>query len=104
MAYFSMYSLLLQRLTQFVKQPGILDRNDCLVCKGRHQLDLLLGKGVHFIAGQREHADRRSLAQKWNTEAGSISKRPLVVVRAVFGVCQCIRNMNWPSFQNDSPG
>ena len=33
--------LLLQRLAQFVKQPDVLDRDDCLIGEGLKQIDLL---------------------------------------------------------------
>src|SRR5207248_11510491 len=57
-------SLLPQRLPEFVQQPRILNRDDGLVGKCRHQLDLLFGEGIHFIAGQLEGTDRSSLAQE----------------------------------------
>ena len=64
-------SLLLQRFGELpralllrLEQPHVLDGDDRLIGEGRHQLDLLFGKWIHLIAGEPEHADRRSAAQE----------------------------------------
>jgi hypothetical protein len=51
-------------LPQFVKQPRVLDGDDCLVGESRYQLDLLPGKWVYLIAAQEKDTNRRSLAQE----------------------------------------
>ena len=50
--------LLLKRLTQFAEQPRILDGDDGLSGEVCDQLDLLVGKGTNFLAGQGEHTDQ----------------------------------------------
>ena len=40
-------------LAQLVEQPRILDRDDGLSGKVRDQLNLFIGKGTNFLAGQR---------------------------------------------------
>src|SRR5450631_4231176 len=70
--------LLLQRFGQItsarlhlIKQACVLNRDHSLVCESRHELDLLLSKWVHLIAGEHKNADRRPLTQKRHTEARS---------------------------------
>src|SRR5215469_6402157 len=53
---------------------------------------------AHFIARQREDADRRSLTQKRNTQISSVSENLLVAGILIFGIGQHVRNMNRPPF------
>ena len=83
--------LLLQRLGELgralahlVEQPHVLDRDHRLVGEGRHQVDLRVGEGVHFIAGEGEDANRCPLTQERHTENGSEPECLLVAARAVF--------------------
>jgi hypothetical protein len=55
--------LLFQCLTGLGDQPGILDRNDRLVGKGAHQLNLPLGEWLDPLAGEVNNADRLALAE-----------------------------------------
>src|SRR5262249_5866072 len=57
--------LLLQRLaqlsrtiSQLVQEPGVLDRDDRLLCEVRDERYLLVGKGTDFLAVDRECADQ----------------------------------------------
>src|SRR5215471_17219446 len=43
-------SLLLQRLAQFVEQPGVLDGDNRLACKTLNQLDLFVGEEADLLA------------------------------------------------------
>jgi hypothetical protein len=47
--------------TQFVEQSDIFNRDHRLVGEGLSQLDLLVGKGPDFGAGQHHHPDRLAL-------------------------------------------
>ena len=64
------------------EQPRVLDRDHRLVGKGRHQLDLLLGKRVDLVANQREHADRGAVAQQRHAEVRSVAERLLIFGRS----------------------
>src|SRR6516162_1986867 len=50
--------LLLQRFTQFIKQPGVLDSDDGLGCKILHQFDLLVSEGSNLLTVDAEAADQ----------------------------------------------
>ena len=50
-------------LADFVEQTSFLDRDDRLVGKGAHQLDLPLGERLDPFARQHDDADRLTLAQ-----------------------------------------
>jgi len=73
-------------LTQFVKQPRVLDGDYSLVGESGDQLGLLVGKWVHLSAGKRENTDRRSVAQEWHAEGTSVSSQFLSARRSVFGI------------------
>src|SRR5215471_18402146 len=102
--------LLLQRLGKvartrlhLIEQPRVLNRDHSLVGKSGDQLYLLVGKGVHFIAGEYEDTDRRSLAQEGYAKDGSVPKCLLVTGRLVFRIGQRVGNMNCLAFQGDPP-
>ena len=59
-----------------LEQPHVLDCYYRLISEGRHQLDVLFGKRVHLIAGEREDADRLSVTQERHAEDGSVSPSP----------------------------
>ena len=91
--YFRGGSLLFQQFGELasalllgLEQPHVLDRDHRLVGESRHQVDLHVGEGVHFIAGEGEDADRCPLAQERHTENGSEPECLLVAARAVFGI------------------
>src|SRR5215471_1157656 len=86
-----------------IEQPRVLNRDHCLVGKSGDQLYLLVGKGVHFIAGEYEDTDRRSLAQEGYAKDGSVPKCLLVTGRLVFRIGQRVGNMNCLAFQGDPP-
>src|SRR6516225_4687052 len=55
--------LLLQGLARLGQQPRILDRDDRLVGKGAHQLDLPLGERLDPVPAKDDQADRLTVAQ-----------------------------------------
>src|SRR6516165_5849334 len=55
--YFGSRGLLLQGLTRLGYQARVLDRNDGLVGKGAHQLDLPLGKRLNPLAPESDDTD-----------------------------------------------
>jgi len=66
--YLGRRGLLLQRLAQFRQQARVLDRDDRLVGKGAHKLDLPFGERLDTPTGQGERADRRTLTQQRHAE------------------------------------
>jgi len=48
---------------QFAEKPRVLNRDDRLVGKGAHQLDLPFGERLNSPTGQRDDTDRLTLAQ-----------------------------------------
>jgi hypothetical protein len=50
--------LLLQRFSQLVEQPSVLDGDDGLVGEVRHQLDLLVGERANLRAVDDDCADK----------------------------------------------
>ena len=76
--------LLLQRLGQLararlhlVEQPHVLDRDHRLVGERGDEFDLLVGEGPDGRAGQRQHADRHSLAQQRHAQRSPVFSDPL---------------------------
>jgi hypothetical protein len=55
--------LLVQRLPRLGQEPRILHRDDRLVGKGAHQLDLPLGERLDPRAGEHDDTDRLAFAQ-----------------------------------------
>src|SRR5262249_17765567 len=45
------------------EEADVLDGDDGLIGKGRHQLDLLVAEGRHFASPQSQGADRLAIAQ-----------------------------------------
>ena len=60
--------LLLQRLTQFVEQPGVLDGDDRLRSKVRDQLDLLVAKRSYLLAIDDDAAEQLALLEHWHQQ------------------------------------
>jgi hypothetical protein len=55
--FLGLHCQLVSSLTEFVEQPRVLDGNDCLGGEALHQRNLLVGKGMHFLALDPEHTD-----------------------------------------------
>src|SRR5262249_1251528 len=55
--------LLLQGFTQFVEQPGVLDGDDGLVCKGGRQVNLFVGERLQGFALKADSTNRRSFPE-----------------------------------------
>src|SRR5262249_16200185 len=93
---------LLQRLPQLTQQPRVLDGDDGLSGEGCHQIDLLLAKWVHLLAGQRKDTYCRSFSQKRNTEDGPKSECLLIAGGSVLGIGQPVGDMDQLGVQGDS--
>jgi hypothetical protein len=63
--------LLFERLTGLCQQPHVLDGDDGLIGKGRHQLDLPGSKRTHPVSYQRNYTDWFSIPQKRNAKHGA---------------------------------
>src|SRR5262249_21555002 len=62
--------LLLQRFTQLVQQPCVLDGDDGLVSESLDDFDLLLSERLDPLPRKAHHADRLALAHQRNAEQG----------------------------------
>ena len=89
---------LVERFCQFlrarlhlIEQAGILDRNDSLVCKCLHQLDLPLSEGARLAATQCKHPLDASLAQQGNAEESAIAANPRYSPEVILGIFQHVR-------------
>ena len=60
--------MLLERLSQFVEQPRVLDGDDGLGGVARHQFDLFVGKRRHFLTVDGEGTDQVVVPEYWNSE------------------------------------
>jgi len=56
---------------QLAEQPRILDRDDCLVGKGAHQLDLPLGERLDPFPSETNRAEHGPLAQQRHPKSGA---------------------------------
>ena len=74
-------------------QPRILHRDDRLVGKGAHQLDLPLGERLDPLPCQTNRADHGSLAQQRHPKYGSSPGRHNLWPRE-FGVTENVRDMH----------
>ena len=63
--------LLLQRFTQLIQQPRILDGDDGLRRKTLHQLDLFISEGLHLGAIYDDGADELIVLEHWDCELGA---------------------------------
>jgi len=88
---------LIGALAQFAEQSRIFDGDNGLVCESCHELNLLISKWVHLLAGEREDTDRRPLTLEWHAEASSDPDCLLITSRVVFVIGQHVRNMNCPA-------
>jgi len=55
---------LFQRLLCLGDEPRVLDRNRCLIGKGRDQLDLLFSKRLDTLACKSQHSNRYPVAHQ----------------------------------------
>src|SRR5205814_8845937 len=53
---------------QLVEQSDILDRDNRLVGERFQEIDLLVAKGLLFLADQGDRADRLAVVQHWHRE------------------------------------
>src|SRR5262249_4963387 len=66
--------LLLQRLSQFVEQPRVLDGDDGLRGEIGDQLDLLVGKGAYLLAVDGDDANQFVLFEHWDGQESPRAK------------------------------
>src|SRR5262245_16150571 len=88
----------------FIEQPYVLDRDDCLVGEGLNQLDLLVGEGLDSSALKNDHADRRSFPYQRNAENGADTAETCPLQESEFGIGLDIRDMNDAAIDKDPPG
>src|SRR5215470_8244808 len=94
---------LIGALPQLANQPRIFNRDDGLVRKVLNELDLFVGERANSKPHQRNDADRMTVAQQWNAEAGAISDLPLRFVKRVFGIGQYVCDLHWLRLQCRTP-
>ncbi len=63
--------LLLQRLTQLVEQPHVLDGDDGLAGEAPDQLDLLVGERPHLLAEDADRADQLVVLEHRHDQKGT---------------------------------
>src|SRR5262249_52459356 len=90
-------------LTQLGNQPRIFDRDNGLVCKVLNEFDLFVCEGANCKPHQRNDADRMTLAQQRNAEAGAISEPLLRFMKHVFRIGQYVSNLDWLGFPGHTP-
>ena len=96
--------LLLERFAQLVEQPRVLDGDDRLVGKGRHQIDLLRCKWLRHGFIDEDHPYDDSLAQERDAERSPVAAQLLSLAPGIVRVRQHIGNLNHPGLQRGSPG
>src|SRR5262249_54260723 len=74
-----------------------------LVRKVLNELDLFVCEGANCKPHQRNDADRMTLAQQRNAEAGAISEPLLRFMKHVFRIGQYVSNLYWLGFQGPTP-
>src|SRR5215469_4913222 len=90
-------------LTQFGNQPRIFNRDNGLVGKVLNELDLFVCEGANSKPHQRNDADRMTLPQQWNAEAGAISEFLLRFMKRVLRIGQYVSDLHWFSLQCHTP-
>src|SRR6516225_8435682 len=68
--YFRRRRLLLQRLSELIEQPRVLDGDDGLRSKVLHQFDLLVGERQNFLTIDDNRADQHVFLEQWYAECG----------------------------------
>ncbi len=81
------------------KQTHILNRDHCLVGKCLDQLDLLLVNGLTLRAGQRQNADRTTLAQQRHAEIVRKPPNRCDLAEGVFTIGSHIGDLNNLAFE-----
>src|SRR5215470_2096774 len=90
-------------VSDFVKQPDVLDGYCRLVSEGGNELDLLFAERPHRVAHQSENADRRALAQHRHcNDCAKVSK--CRTSERVFRIGAHIRDVNHSALQQCAPG
>src|SRR5215468_4485478 len=99
--------LLFQSLCQLARprlhlleQPRVLDSDDGLVCKDRHQLDLSRREGRNPRAIQREQAHRPAIAHERYAQHAARARDAREVTVGVRGVFHRIRDVHRPAFRD----
>ena len=88
--------LMLQRLAQFsvallefLEQPHILDRDDCLVGESLEKGDLLIRERTNLRSTNMNHPNGISLSQQWCSEYRMNTKAPSVRVETSLSGSHC---------------
>ena len=79
---------------KLLEQPYVLDGDRRLVGKGSDQFDLLVGERPHLGAGQREYADRHTIAHHRHAQHGAEFTDPLRLGESIVGIRHYVRNMD----------
>ena len=101
--YLGSRSLLVQRLARLGQEPRILHRDDRLVGKGAHQLDLPFGERLEPVPREIDCAEHGPLAQQRHPEYGSSPGRHSLGQRVVW-VGGDVLDMHDPAFERHPPG
>ncbi len=96
--------LLREQFAQLVEQPRVLDGDDRLVGKGRHQLDLFRRKWLRHGFIDEDHPYDDTLAQERDAERSPVAAQLLSFAPGIVRVRQHIGNLNHPGLERGSPG
>jgi hypothetical protein len=88
---------------QFSEQSRVLHRNDGLVSKGAHQLDLPLGERLDPFPRETNRADHCALTQQRHRKHGAYPGRHRLGQRVV-RVNPDVTDMHDPAFERNPPG
>ena len=81
-------------LAQLVQQAGVLDRDNGLIGKSRHQLNLFRGEWLRCCLRHKDYPDDISVAQEGGAKRSAIAADLLCPGPAIFRVRQHIGHMN----------
>src|SRR6266568_4693128 len=87
----------------FVEQVDVLDRDHGLIGESRRQLDLFVGERPHDAPGEKDDADRPSLAQQRDPERGTMARPMCKLPRREVRIGWNIRYMNRSALEHGPP-
>ena len=81
--------LLLQRFTELVEQPRVLDGDDCLRSEVPDEFDLLFGKCTDFLPEDNHRPDKLAILEQWHGDNGASARKRYRanMKRTAFSVC-----------------
>ena len=88
---------------ELLQQSHVFDRDDGLVCEGRHQVDLLVGEGADLRAPYEDGTDEHALPKHRDAQAGPETADPLMLGQLILRIGQDIEDVNRLAHDGYSP-